>query len=179
MRNFTSWYKKNWPLVFFLALYLALSSLALSTIHIQPSQGGSMLPTIPSSGMVLTRDYLPWEKPQKGQVVVSDVPQRAIDTIPGFKKHPPNFSIGKRVAAIGGETVDGQVLPPDTYWLLGDNPNKSTDSRFFGPVPRSNITQQELFVLPPSLGTLFAQARCSYGGRQSEEYEFCHAMGSS
>jgi type IV secretory pathway protease TraF len=137
-----------------------------------------MLPAIPSAGLVLTRNYLPWEKPQKGQIVVSEMPQRAVDTIPEFNKQRPIFSIGKRVAAIGGENVDGQVLPPDTYWLLGDNP-ASTDSRFFGPVPRANITRQDLFVLPPILSTPLSQLRCSYVGRQSELSEFCQAISKS
>jgi signal peptidase I len=40
-------------------------------------------------------------------------------------------------------------VPAQTYFVLGDNPDGSYDSRFFGPVPRANIKGKALFRLWP------------------------------
>jgi type IV secretory pathway protease TraF len=45
----------------------------------------------------------------------------------------------KRVAAMPGDMIDGRVLGPDEYLVVGDNPGSSTDGRDFGPVPREAI----------------------------------------
>ncbi len=37
------------------------------------------------------------------------------------------------------------TVPPDTYFVLGDNPKGSYDSRFFGPVPAGNIAGRAVF----------------------------------
>jgi signal peptidase I len=40
---------------------------------------------------------------------------------------------------IPGDMGDGTILADNAYFLLGDNRDNSADSRFFGPVPRSQI----------------------------------------
>ena len=37
-------------------------------------------------------------------------------------------------------------IPPDTYFAMGDNRDSSYDSRFWGPVPGSNLKGRALFV---------------------------------
>jgi signal peptidase I len=52
------------------------------------------------------------------------------------------------ILACGGALCDFPkpvVVPPGTYYVLGDNRGNSLDSRFYGPVPRSSI----LGVLTP------------------------------
>jgi len=38
------------------------------------------------------------------------------------------------------------VVPPETYFALGDNRDNSYDSRFWGPVPAANLKGRPLFV---------------------------------
>jgi len=47
--------------------------------------------------------------------------------------------VAKRIVAVPGDTIYSQVLPPDTYWIEGDNKEHSIDSRKCGPITRSQI----------------------------------------
>jgi hypothetical protein len=69
-------------------------------------------------------------------------------------EHPerPGFEMVKRVAYLPDELApDGGILGPDEYWVEGDDPASSTDSRHFGPVHRDAITATvRLVYWPPS-----------------------------
>jgi type IV secretory pathway protease TraF len=56
-------------------------------------------------------------------------------------EHPnwPSHEMVKRVDAVPGDRAAGRVLGPDEYWVTGDNSDRSTDSRSFGPVRREAI----------------------------------------
>ena len=41
------------------------------------------------------------------------------------------------------------VIPPDHYFMMGDNRGESDDSRFWGPVPREDIIGQAFFTYWP------------------------------
>ena len=73
--------------------------------------GGSMAPGLREGDWILASR---WPRIEVGSVVVLQHPER------------PGFLIVKRVAEVRG----------DGYWVLGDAPEASTDSRHFGPVPR-------------------------------------------
>lgn len=78
-----------------------------------------MIPQLKPGDEVLV-DMRVYQKksPQRGEVVVAQRPDR------------PEITMIKRVAEV---LEDGRLI------LLGDNPQASSDSRSFGPVPRANI----------------------------------------
>ncbi|MCC6615162.1 MAG: signal peptidase I [Anaerolineae bacterium] len=134
--------------------------------------GPSMQPSFYTGQYVLVSrvPYLVGE-PQRGDIVVFNTP--------GARYDDP--SLIKRLIGLPGETVtirDGQVfvdgiildepyikeecqqnrcrdaewaLGADEFFLMGDNRNNSNDSRYFGPVPRSNLVGEALVrYWPPS-----------------------------
>jgi signal peptidase I len=56
-------------------------------------------------------------------------------------EHPdrPDYEMVKRVTAAPGDRAEDRELRPGEYWVTGDNPVASTDSRSFGPVTRRAI----------------------------------------
>jgi signal peptidase I len=51
----------------------------------------------------------------------------------------PGHEVVKRVEAGPGDRVGDKVLGPGEFWVVGDNSDRSTDSRSFGPVRRAAI----------------------------------------
>lgn len=95
-------------------------------------EGDSMRPHLPPGARVvaspLARQVL-----RVGMVVVAVRPDR------------PEMEVVKRIG-------DGGGLGPQEYFLLGDNPAASTDSRHFGPVRRDAIravVHWRYWPLPP------------------------------
>lgn len=132
----------------------------IRTFVVEPYRvpSGSMIPTIEIGDQVIVNKFVfRFRKPAYMDVVILDDPT-----------HETPMLI-KRVIAVGGQTVDvregkvwvdgkaldepythGQVsepgtvslpitLPPDTVWVMGDNRERSKDSRFLGPQPMSAV----------------------------------------
>jgi len=137
----------------------------LFTPRVIPSP--SMEPTLyPGDRIIVNRLAYRLGEPQKGDVVVFKYP---LD---------PSRDYIKRVVALGGDTIkarhnvlyiNGQPqepasflpdnviyndfgpvkVPPNGYFMMGDNRNNSADSRVWGVVDRSLIVGKAMFVFWP------------------------------
>lgn len=88
-------------------------------------RGPSMRPGLEPGDWALA---VPSPRVRRGSVVVVEHPTR------------PGFEMVKRVVAIPGDLApDGRVLDRDRFWVEGDAPEESTDSRHFGPVHREHV----------------------------------------
>jgi nickel-type superoxide dismutase maturation protease len=72
-----------------------------------------------------------------GDVVVVEHPER------------PGYEMVKRVVAGPGEVVEGLALNDGEYWVEGDMPAASTDSRQFGPVRAEALKAKVVLVYGP------------------------------
>ena len=72
-----------------------------------------------------------------GDVVVVEHPERL------------RYEMVKRIRATPGERMADRVLDDDEYWVEGDLPAASTDSRHFGPVRGGALKAKVLLVYWP------------------------------
>ncbi len=91
-------------------------------------RGGSMRPTLSPGDQILV-DPLAYTQtgPKEGDIVVT--------------RHLYRTDVWMVKRVVG-------VLEDGRFFLVGDNPDESTDSRFFGTVPRSLILGRVVFRLP-------------------------------
>jgi nickel-type superoxide dismutase maturation protease len=98
-------------------------------------EGASMLPALFPGDWALA---VAARRIRRGDVVVVEHPGR------------PGYEMVKRVAHVPGDHVGDRLLHPGEYWVLGDRPDTSTDSRHFGPVLRERIKAKVLLVYWPA-----------------------------
>lgn len=133
-------------------------------------QGPSMQPTFyEDQFLIVSRiNYLLGE-PQRGDIVVFHYPGNPTDDyikriigVPG-----DTVEIRDTLVYLNGELIEEpyineacrpvncpdkiEELGPDEYWVMGDNRNRSSDSRSFGPILRQHIVGEVLIrYWPPS-----------------------------
>jgi signal peptidase I len=68
-------------------------------------------------------------------------------------EHPgrPEYEMVKRLTGVPGDRVgEDRMLGDDEYWVEGDHPASSTDSRQFGAVRRSRLKAKVLLIYWPA-----------------------------
>lgn len=86
--------------------------------------GPSMRPSLQPGDFLLALGRV---RISRGAVVVLQRPDR------------PGYELVKRVRGVPGDRIGERLLAADEYWVLGDDPERSTDSRTFGPARRADI----------------------------------------
>jgi signal peptidase I len=157
--------KPWWRDVLETVLYAVVLAFLIRTFVIQafwiPS--GSMLPVLEPGDRVMVIKFwyhLPKIKPKRGQIVVFQYP---VDPMRDFVKRVIGLP-GDKVEILGGRvfvndrelvepyvhnpdnfTMPAEVIPPKSYFCLGDNRANSQDSRFWGSVEEKFLRGPAVF----------------------------------
>ena len=157
-------------------LYFGIS-FAIQAVHVE---GLSMFATLDDNDYLIANkiDYR-LHAPQRGDIVILRPPTsnsqdfiKRIIALPGER-----LLIRDGVVYINGHKLDepylpeewtvfnnyggdnGVVIPPNEYFVMGDNRNRSQDSRTFGPISRDRIDGKAWFRIWPfdRFGNIYAQ----------------------
>ena len=150
-------------------LYFGIS-FAVQTVHVE---GLSMFATLDDNDYLIANkiDYR-LHAPQRGDIIILRPPTdnskdfiKRVIALPGER-----LLIRDGVVYINGHKLDepylpeawtffttwpqsgnpdGQVIPPNQYFVMGDNRNRSQDSRSFGPIGRDRIDGRAWFRIWP------------------------------
>lgn len=116
------------------------------------------------AGVPFTAWHIPlWREPKRQQVIVFHPP---IPNQPDYVKRIIGVPGDRLEIRSGAVWINGRplsepyladtpntwedrgpiIVPPDSYFVMGDNRNNSSDSRFWGFVPRSSVIGSPLFI---------------------------------
>lgn len=144
-----------------LAIAVSLALSARLVLHVYSISSASMMPTLQPGDQIIVTPYFR-SAPQRGHVVVFKSPQTGEFLVKRIVAIPGDL-VDSRLGRLrlGGYTVpesyvldeaatgaiEAQIVPPDSYYVLGDNRHRSLDSRSWGAVPAGNIVGRAHLVL--------------------------------
>ena len=145
-----------------LGVAIALAAAARAAVHIYSIPSSSMAPTLePGDQIVVTRYFR--SLPERGHVIVFRSPSGTDELIVKRVVAVPGDLVDSRLGRlrIGGHTlpepyvlraaatgaIDPQLVPAESYYVLGDNRDDSLDSRTWGVVPRTHVVGRARLVL--------------------------------
>jgi signal peptidase I len=160
-------------------LYIGIS-FAVQTVHVE---GLSMFATLDDNDYLIANkiDYR-LHAPQRGDIIILRPPNnnstdfiKRVIALPGelllirdgvvyINGHrliepylPEAWVVFNNWPATG--STNGTVIPPNQYFVMGDNRNKSQDSRYFGPIGRDRIDGRAWFRIWPldHFGDIYSQ----------------------
>jgi signal peptidase I len=148
-----------------LAIAVALGFAVRGAMHIYAIPSASMAPTLEPGDQIVVTPYFRG-LPERGDVVVFESPSERGQLMVKRVIGTPGELVDSRLGyvRVGGYTltepyvlrpasagaIDAQIIPADSYFVLGDNRDDSLDSRSWGVVPRSHIVGRARLVLWPS-----------------------------
>jgi signal peptidase I len=159
-----------------LAVAIVLGFLVRAAVHIYAIPSASMAPTLRTGDQIVVTPYFRGV-PERGDVIVFEsllvpdelmvkrvigVPGDLVDSrlgrvrISGYTLSEPYLL---RQSATG--SVAAQLVPADSYFVLGDNRDDSLDSRSWGVVPRARIVGRARLVLWSSASSVREAARAT------------------
>jgi signal peptidase I len=160
-------------LVLIVAIY-ALVDLASARFYVD---GPSMEPNfVTGQRVIVSRVNYLLGRPQRGEIIVFDSPDRPNVDPPLIKRligmPGETVEIRDSLVYINGEQLDepyinepctrncenrSWTLGADEYFVMGDNRNRSRDSRSFGPIKRSHVIGEALirYWPPEDWGLLY------------------------
>lgn len=142
-----------------IAIALALGLLVRAAVQIYSIPSESMAPTLEVGDQIVVTPYVAGE-PDRGDIIVfqsgGELIVKRVVALPGdlVDSRLGRLRIGGytvpepyvlRVAATGA--IPSQVVPSQSYFVLGDNRDHSIDSRSWGFVPRSAIVGRARMIL--------------------------------
>jgi signal peptidase I len=160
-------------------LYIGIS-FAVQTVHVE---GLSMFATLDDNDYLIANkiDYR-LHAPQRGDIIILRPPNnnstdfiKRVIALPGERllirdgvvyingHHliepylPEAWVVFNSWPTVGSS--NGSVIPPNQYFVMGDNRNKSQDSRYFGPIGRDRIDGRAWFRIWPldHFGDIYSQ----------------------
>jgi signal peptidase I len=153
-----------------IAVAIALGFVVRAAVHIYAIPSESMAPTLKTGDQIVVTRYFR-DAPKRGDVIVFEsllvpdellvkrvigVPGDLVDSrlgrvrISGYTLPEPYV---RRQGTTGA--VAAQLVPADSYFVLGDNRDDSLDSRSWGVVPRSRIVGRARFAAAMKGSSLF------------------------
>jgi signal peptidase I len=142
-----------------IAIAVALGLLVRAAVQLYSIPSESMFPTLEVGDQIVVTPYLAGE-PERGDIVVfqagNELIVKRVVALPGdlVDSRLGRLRIGGytvpepyvlRIAATGA--IPSQVVPSESYFVLGDNRDDSIDSRSWGFVPRSAIVGRARMIL--------------------------------
>ena len=160
-------------------LYIGIS-FAVQTVHVE---GLSMFATLDDNDYLIANkiDYR-LHAPQRGDIIILRPPNnnstdfiKRVIALPGerllirdgvvyinghrlIEPYVPEAWVVFNNWPVAGSS-NGSVIPPNQYFVMGDNRNKSQDSRYFGPIGRDRIDGRAWFRIWPldHFGDIYSQ----------------------
>ena len=160
-------------------LYIGIS-FAVQTVHVE---GLSMFATLDDNDYLIANkiDYR-LHAPQRGDIIILRPPNnnstdfiKRVIALPGerllirdgvvyidghrlIEPYVPEAWVVFNNWPVTGSS-NGMVIPPNQYFVMGDNRNKSQDSRYFGPIGRDRIDGRAWFRIWPldHFGDIYTQ----------------------
>ena len=178
-----------------IALAVALAFVVRAAVHIYSIPSESMTPTLEVGDQIVVTHYFGGE-PDRGDVIVFRSPadnELMVKRVIGLPGDLVDSRLGR--VRIGGHTIpepyvlrqaatgaiDAQIVPQESYFVLGDNRDDSLDSRSWGVVPRSMVVGRARMILwssPPvahdaaHASTTDSDARVTPSARRSRLFKW-------